>query len=222
MKGLSFLELWEKLLGNDESVLIEAKRSTEIGKSMMETVSAFANEPGRGGGYLILGIEKSEDGCLEDYKITGVPDSDQIQSNLATQCREMFNVCIRPIIEVNSENGKNVVVAFIPEAQPYEKPVYLKSKGLPKGAFRRIGSTDQHCTEEDIALFYQLRNHRTYDETAIPDSTLDDFDPQAIAEYRRARSNVNPKALAKNKLAQPSLSPKRRKRLNLWVEPKYF
>jgi ATP-dependent DNA helicase RecG len=195
MKGLSFVEIWEKLLGNDESVLIEAKRSTEIGKSMMETVSAFANEPGRGGGYLILGVEKSDNDSLEDYKITGVPDCDQIQSNLATQCREMFNVCIRPIIEVNSENGKNVVVAFIPEAQPYEKPVYLKSKGLPKGAFRRIGSTDQHCTEEDITLFYQLRNHRTYDETAIPDSTLDDFDPQAIAEYRRARSNVNPNAV---------------------------
>lgn len=123
MKGLSFNELWENLLGNDESVLIEAKRASEIGKSMMETVSAFANEPGRGGGYLILGVERSEDDEAEEYQITGVPDSDQIQSNLANQCREMFNVTIRPQIDVYSHNGKNVVVAFIPEAQPYEKPV---------------------------------------------------------------------------------------------------
>jgi ATP-dependent DNA helicase RecG len=195
MKGLSFGELWEKLLGNDESVLIEAKRSSEIGKSIMETVSAFANEPGRDGGYLLLGVERSEDDSSDEYKITGITDSDKIQSDLANQCRESFNVPIRPQIEVVTDNGKIVVVAFIPEAQPYEKPVYLKSKALPKGAFRRIGSTDQQCTEEDIALFYQLRNHRTYDETPVPESSLDDFDPQAIAEYRRVRSNVNPNAI---------------------------
>ncbi|MGI2908245.1 ATP-binding protein [Tolypothrix sp. VBCCA 56010] len=197
MKGLSFIELWEKLLDNDESVLIEAKRSTEIGKSMMETVSAFANEPGRGGGYVLLGIERSDDSS-DDYKITGVPNTDKIQSDLASQCCQMFNVTIRPLIEVHSENGKNVVVAFIPEAQPYEKPVYIKSKGLPKGAFRRIGPTDQQCTDEDLALFYQLRHHGTYDETPVPESSLEDFDPQVIAEYRRIRSNVNPNAAELN------------------------
>jgi len=198
MKSLSFSELWEKLLGNDESVLIEAKRCSEIGKSMMETVSAFANEPGRGGGYLILGVERSNDDIPEDYKLTGVPNSDQIQSNFATQCREMFSSAIRPQIDVYSENDKNIIVAFIPEAQPHEKPVYLKSKGLPKGAFRRIGPTDQQCTDEDIALFYQLRDHRTYDEIAVPDSSFDDFDLQAIAEYRRIRGNVNPNAMELN------------------------
>lgn len=60
--------------------------------------------------------------------------------------------------------------------------------------FRRIKSTDQQYTEEDIALFYQLRDHRTYDAIPITESSLDDFDPQAIAEYRRVRSNVNPNA----------------------------
>lgn len=198
MKGLSFSEIWEKLSSNDESVLIEAKRASDIGKSVMETVSAFANEPGRGGGYLILGVEKSEDESAEDYKITGISNSDQIQSNLANQCREMFNVAIRPQIEVISHNGTNVILVFIPEAQPHEKPVYIKNKGLPRGAFRRIGSTDQHCTDEDIALFYQLRQHRTFDETPVPESSLDDFDPQAIAEYRRIRSNINPNAAELN------------------------
>jgi ATP-dependent DNA helicase RecG len=198
MKELSFGELWEKLSSHDESVLIEAKRASDIGKSMMETVSAFANEPGRGGGYLILGVERSDDESANEYQITGVPDPDQSQSNLANQCREMFNVAIRPQIEVISHNGKNVILAFIPEAQPHEKPVYIKSKGLPKGAFRRIGPTDQHCTDEDIALLYQLRQHRTFDETPVPESSLDDFDPQAIAEYRRIRSNVNPSAAELN------------------------
>ena len=195
---LTFTELWEKLLSQDETVEIEAKSASDIGKSILETVSAFANEPGRGGGYLILGVESSEDNALNEYKITGVSEPDKIQRDLATQCREVFNIPIRPQIDVSTEDSKTVIVVFIPEAQPSEKPVYLLKRGLPKGAFRRIGSTDQKCTDEDIALFYQLRSHRTYDETPLPEASLDDFDPNAIAEYRRARSQVNPNAAELN------------------------
>jgi ATP-dependent DNA helicase RecG len=49
---LTFIELWEKLVSQDETVEIEAKSASDIGKSILETVSAFANEPGRGGGTL--------------------------------------------------------------------------------------------------------------------------------------------------------------------------
>jgi ATP-dependent DNA helicase RecG len=195
---LSFTELWEKLLSEDETVEIEAKSASDIGKSILETASAFANEPGRGGGYLILGVESSEDNASNEYKTVGVSDPDKIQRDLATQCREVFNIPIRPQIEVFTENSKTIITAFIPEAQPSEKPVYLLKKGLPKGAFRRIGSTDQKCTDEDIALFYQLRSHRTYDETPVPEANLDDLEPNAIAEYRRARNEVNPNAAELN------------------------
>lgn len=51
----SAIELFEELNAVDESVRIEAKRATELGKSVMQTVIAFANEPGLDGGYLLLG-----------------------------------------------------------------------------------------------------------------------------------------------------------------------
>ena len=41
----------------DESTRIEAKRASDLGKSVMQTVIAFANEPGLNGGYLLLGAE---------------------------------------------------------------------------------------------------------------------------------------------------------------------
>lgn len=194
MNMLSFDELFEKLRSSDESLDIEAKRAEKLGNSVLETVSAFANEPNRGGGYLLLGVGLSEGTLFPEYEITGVPKPDQLQAELATKCREMLSVPIRPTITVEKRNGRNIVVAFIPEAQPHEKPVYIKSMGLPKGAFRRIGPTDQHCTEEDLALFYQLRDHRTYDETIIAETTPEDLDPQAITEYRRARAEINPNA----------------------------
>jgi ATP-dependent DNA helicase RecG len=56
----SFEALWERLTNQDESVLIEAKTcANQIGESVLETISAFANEPSRGGGYIILGAKKS-------------------------------------------------------------------------------------------------------------------------------------------------------------------
>lgn len=130
----------------------------------------------------------------ERYVVLGVPNPDRLQRDLATKCRDMLNVPIRPLIVVERYQGKNVVVAHIPEAQRHEKPVYIKSKGVPKGAFRRIGSTDQHCTDEDIALFYQLRSHRPFDETPLPDVAPGDLDPRASMEYRRTRKETNPSA----------------------------
>lgn len=49
-------DLLNELNSVDESVVIEAKRASQVGESVMETVSAFSNEPGLGGGYLLLGV----------------------------------------------------------------------------------------------------------------------------------------------------------------------
>lgn len=188
--NLSFDELWERLQNSEESVEIEAKRARDVGSSILETISAYSNEPGRGGGYLLLGIEEDKYSLFPKYEISGVPKPDKVQTELATQCRELFSTPVRPRITTEVRDGKTVLVVFICEAQPHEKPVFILSKGLPKGAFRRIASTDQHCTEEDIELFYILRGHKPYDKTPLPDVDLDDFDPQAIAAYRRNRADV--------------------------------
>ena len=183
----TFDELWQKLCSADESVEIEAKRAEEVGKSVLATVSAFANEPDRGGGYLLLGATRDENALFPDYVIVGVSNPDKIQADLATQCREMFNIPIRPEIRVEPHNKKNVVVVHIPEAADHDKPVYIKAKGLPKGAFRRVGSTDQVCTDDDIAMFFQARGQRSHDESPLPDTSTDDVDPRALQEYRRLR-----------------------------------
>ena len=52
-------EIFEQLNSIDENVRIDAKRASEIDKSIMETVCAFANEPGLGGGYLLLGAVRT-------------------------------------------------------------------------------------------------------------------------------------------------------------------
>ena len=192
---LTLTELLEKLRSGDETVQIEAKRAEQVGQSIIETVSAYANEPGLSGGYIVCGVELRPGALFLDYHVSGVPDPNKLQSDLVDRCRTMFNTPVRPVVQVESMDNKPVVVVYVPEAQPHEKPIYIKSKGLPTGAYRRIGSSDQHCTDDDVALFYQARDHHTFDEKPITDTSLEDVDPRALAEYRRARAEIKPDAI---------------------------
>jgi ATP-dependent DNA helicase RecG len=68
MTTLTFDELWELLTTQDESQQLEVKQGSEIGKSCWDTISAFSNEPGMGGGYLLLGIKAPEDSASGNTK----------------------------------------------------------------------------------------------------------------------------------------------------------
>ena len=90
-------DLLQELTALDESHRIEAKRARQIDRSIMETICAFANEPGLGGGYLLLGVSRDpQDLFANAYKIHGIDQPDKIQSDLASQCASVFNRPLRP------------------------------------------------------------------------------------------------------------------------------
>ena len=191
---MTALELLQSLNLLDETERIEAKRASEAGKSLLETVCAFANEPGLGGGWLVLGVVREEMTLFPSYQVEGVPQPDKLCATLATQCRESFNVPVRVELSTEQVEGRAVVVAFVPEAPPQDKPIFFKAQGLPKGALRRVGSVDQHCTDDDLAVLYQGRQRESFDAGLVPDATLDDLAPAALADYRQARAAANPDA----------------------------
>ena len=187
-------ELFDELNSWDENRRIEAKSASAVGKSMMETVCAFANEPGMRGGYLLLGAKRT--GMTEDgkpvYEPENIENTDKIQSDFVAMCNSMFNVRIRPIINVEEYLGKTVIVVKIEELPESQKPAYFAKRGLPEGAFRRIGPSDEKCSEEDMYLFYQSAD--TYDSCIVDDADLDDIDENALNFYRKLRKEVNPDA----------------------------
>ncbi|MDR0834451.1 MAG: putative DNA binding domain-containing protein [Candidatus Symbiothrix sp.] len=185
-------ELLAQLNITDECVNIEAKRASEIDKSVMETINAFSNEPNLGGGYLLLGVEQDEKTDMPQYIVTGISDPDKLQLDLSSQCADSFNQTIRPEIKVETIGDKNVIVVFVPELPASQKPVYFKNIGLPRGAYRRIGSSDQRCSDDDMFIFYHQEDK--LDSSIIEDSGLDDISEEAIALYRNLRTKVNPYA----------------------------
>ena len=187
-------ELFAELNSFDENRRIEAKSASAVGKSMMETVCAFANEPGLCGGYLLLGAKRT--GMAEDgrpvYEPENIENTDKVQSDFVAMCNSMFNVRIRPIINVEEYFGKTVIVVKIEELPESQKPAYFAKRGLPEGAFRRIGPSDEKCSEEDMYLFYQSAD--TYDSCIVDDADLGDIDENALNFYRKLRKEVNPDA----------------------------
>ncbi|MDD5028752.1 MAG: ATP-binding protein [Rhodoferax sp.] len=191
---MTALDLLESLNLLDENEHIEAKRASEAGKSILETICAFANEPVLGGGWLLLGVVREDQALFPAYEVEGIDHPEKLSTDIATQCRNSFNQPVR--VEINTEtiHGKTVLVVHVPEAQPQDKPIFFKAQGLPKGAFRRISSTDQHCTDDDLAVFYQGRQTESFDATLVADTSLDDLSPEAIADYRQSRAEANPDA----------------------------
>jgi ATP-dependent DNA helicase RecG len=188
-------QLIAELNETDETEHLEAKAMTgnTISKTVFETVCALCNEPGLEGGTILLGVEK-EEALFPLYKPAGVNDPDKLASDIASGCSSMFNHPVRPDITTEKVGKAIIIRVNVPELPSHQKPLYFTNAGLPRGAFRRIGPTDQRCTEADLLLFYQGKENAAPDATLVADATWDDIDPDAIQAYRKARRDANPAA----------------------------
>ena len=192
MSEYSASDLFQLLNQQDECDWIEAKGGHESSHSVMETVCSFSNEPGLGGGYILLGVAEEKTSLFPQYRTMHISDPDKFQRDFVSQCSSMFNIPIRPKVTVERIHGDTVIKIHVDELAANQKPVYFKSEGLPSGAFRRIGPTDQHCTEDDMHIFYT--DSGSYDQTPIANSSISDIDESALKKYRNLREKVNPVA----------------------------
>ncbi len=189
----SFDEVFQALQDLDETDWIEAKKySTVLGASFLKTVSAFSNERGLGGGYILCGVIRNEsDG---KYVISGVEDVDDLKLQIADQCKHRFNVEIHPIIKTVKRPEGNALLVFIPEAEAHNKPIFIKEKGLHKGAYRRIGSATHVCIDDELSFMNFEKFNIKYDELPLTEASLEDFDSAAVNEYRRLKFLIQPSA----------------------------
>lgn len=186
----SIVEILEYLNSTDECTTIEVKRGSSIDRSILETICAFSNEPGLGGGTIVLGVTRDETSLFPSYIVEGIENPDKLQADLASQTASLFNQPVRPEIEVETLSDKKVVIKIqVSELPDGQKPLYFKNTGLPKGAFRRIGSSDQRCTEDDLFVFYNKED--SLDSTIVNNTNLSDISEEAISLYRNLRSKVN-------------------------------
>ena len=192
MKNYTAEELFQILNLQDECDWIEAKGGHKSSHSVMESVCSFSNEPSLEGGYILLGVAEDEESVFPQYKTVHISDTDKFQKDFVSQCSSMFNIPVRPRVSVEKIGTDTVIKVQVYELSAKQKPLFFTADGLPGGAYRRIGPTDQRCTEDDMHIFYT--DEKSYDQTPVKGSTIEDVDENALKRYRILREKVHPVA----------------------------
>src|ERR1017187_585834 len=171
-------ELLKRLAGieGDDWEVKEAAR--DVPNSAYETVSAFANTAG---GYLVFGV-KEADGTFE---VVGVLEVDKVQSAFLNTLRSGQK--LSKIVDVNEKlidcDGAAALVFYVPEVHRRDKPVFLN--GDLRKSFVRRGSSDQHCTPDQIKAFLRDADILPDDCHLISDLNLETcFSGSSVAWYR--------------------------------------
>ena len=161
-----------------ESQNLELKAAHErCPRRLYDTLSSFSNQDG--GGTIIFGIDESN-----DYAAVGVYDIQDIQKKINSQCLQMEPV-VRPVLTVTEVDGKGFVSAEIPAVDIADRPCFYRGVGRIKGAYVRVGDSDEPMTEYEI-YSYEAFRRKTHDEVRLAErAEFSSLDKNRVEDYIR-------------------------------------
>lgn len=125
-----------------ENVENKTISGNELSTDLWETVTAFSNADG---GLISLGIDPRGNRI-------GVNPAfiDKLQADVITLCSSGFNHRLYPGISTDKDNVINI---YIPPVPAQYRPIYSTSRGLPRGAKVRVGTSNVQVDDEWIRRF---------------------------------------------------------------------
>ena len=159
-----------------------------VPKRLYEPLSAFANRPG--GGVVLFGLDEAQ-----QFRVVGVRDAHQIQTEVANVAAEQMEPALRPDVTVEIVDGKTVVAVEVPEISAEQKPCFYKKAGLQSGSYIRVGNTNRQMTTYEIFGYVSARTQPVFDGEMVGDATIDDLDRAKleayVAQLRKARTRAH-------------------------------
>jgi len=155
--------------------------------SVLKTIVAFANGAG---GEMIFGV-------TDDRKIIGVEDPLLIEEKLSNMIHDSIYPLLSPFISTLCVDDKiTLIVQILPGNQ---KPYYIKSLGLEKGVFIRIGSTNRLANTEMVTLLQQESIGISYDTKMDSSKNVNCLDQKSLDIFlkRIGHTQYTNEALAK-------------------------
>lgn len=140
-----------------ENNRLEAKLATGgLPHSIWETYSAFANTYG---GVILLGVEELPDHSL---RVQGLLDPqgmvEEFIAGLDDPAVVSVNLLQEEDIQILHVDGGDIVAITVPMAERDQLPVYIGGN-LRRGAYRRSGDGDYHCTQAELNAMLSGRSH---------------------------------------------------------------
>lgn len=158
----------ESLLSQNESKTLEFKENTTSLHPIIKTIIAFANTSG---GIIVVGVNDKK------KRIIGVKSPLQEEERLANTIADSIEPLIIPDIQILSIRNKELLVINIPHVVG---PFYLKSFGLERGTYVRVGSTNRLADSSTILSLQMLAKNTTFDELPCIGSRISDIDNNII------------------------------------------
>ncbi|MCK9896460.1 ATP-binding protein [Frankia sp. AgB32] len=164
---------------------IEAKAAgSGLPKSVMETVSAFANARG---GLLILGLDEARGFTPVEI------DPAKLASDLASACADQLEPPIRPEIDIAEVDGQPIVVARVEEMSADRKPCHVKARGQERGSYLRTHDGDRLLSFYEVHVLVASRGQPRDDGLPVLAATPADLDSDLVAALvRRMRATRGP------------------------------
>lgn len=152
---------------------------------LYDTLSSFSNQDT--GGILIFGIDE-----IQNFKIVGVYDLQDLQKKVTEQCLQM-EPPVRAVFTVAEYDGVYICSAEIPGLDISERPCYYTGKGRLKGSYIRVGDADLPMTDYELYSLEAFRKHLNDDERVVERASLEALDQDSVAAYIEQKKIDRPK-----------------------------
>jgi ATP-dependent DNA helicase RecG len=174
-----------RAVGSDLTTIEVKAAAGGLPKSIIETVSAFANTDG---GLILLGLDESS-----EFSVLQV-GSGKLASDLASACADQLEPPIRPEIEIVEFEGNHLVAALVDELPQTQKPCFVKSRGIERGSFVRTFDGDRSLSTYEVHVLQSSRGQPDDDGAIVAGATTDDLDSSLtstlLARLRSTRGHT--------------------------------
>lgn len=169
-----------------ESQFLELKSAGKgCPKRLYDTLSSFSNQDD--GGIIIFGVDEEH-----GYQESGVYDAQDLQKKINEQCLQMEPV-VHPLLTVLEKDGKCFVAAEIPGMDLADRPCYYRGQGRIKGAFVRVGDSDEPMTAYEIYSYEAFRKKYQDDLREIPRASFASLNQETLKTYLEKIREGKPK-----------------------------
>ena len=177
---------WRDAFFVRESQFLELKSAGKgCPKRLYDTLSSFSNQDD--GGIIIFGVDEEH-----GYQESGVYDAQDLQKKINEQCLQMEPV-VRPLLTVLEKDGKCFVAAEIPGMDLADRPCYYRGQGRIKGAFVRVGDSDEPMTAYEIYSYEAFRKKYQDDLREIPRASFASLNQETLKTYLEKIREGKPK-----------------------------
>lgn len=168
-----------------ESSTLEWKRSLPENEQIIKTIIGFCN---RFGGKIVIGV-------ANNGEILGI-DEAIAEEQMEYLDKMIYESSAPPIIPlVHTQRIGDKVVLIIEVSAGMNKPYYIKSLGMEKGAFVRLGRSTMKANADMIEELKWSSRGLHFDLSSLYHATLGDLDMDAIRDFFALRKGKKKEAI---------------------------